>query len=299
MAVKRIPIIPCLVGALFWAVANSADAARDRRIQKQDRSRQMRVLVGDLDRLASMTPEEYAQPAAAARMDAAVSGFIKTYDEVGVKLKPVRQQKIRRQLDDVVKTYQAKKPIKVTAAKAKQTRAELLDALKVNLAPAITPEFAKGAAVYKEHCVTCHGSKGQPPEMLAKKLHPPPTDLSQQKNMRGVGPFRVFNDLMVGVPGTAKKPFADLLADEELWSVAFYSVALRHLGDASATIPDYEKMCKSWPTTEQPSAADLEKLSLVEVSRLSDQEISARFKQNDRVLGYIRLCLPFAGSLRR
>ncbi len=299
MANWRIPIIPILLSMLLLSSASAVLAARDRRIQKQDRSRQMRILVGELDRMSDLNAGALA--ANRPRLDAAINDLLSTYDQVAVKLKPARQKKIRRQIEQLVTGYRQGAAAKVIGTQAAAIRRELLDALKVNTTPVLTPDFANGQKIYDEHCAVCHGAKGVPPEALAKKLRPPPADLSRSDTMQAVSPFRVYNDLLVGIPGTAKKAFVDVLADEELWNVAFYSLTLRHLGAAGDDPKklQLQHLCQTWPKAAIPSPPMLVGLRLADVSMMTERELEKRLINREKALAYTRLCLSFAGSLPR
>lgn len=92
--------------------------------------------------------------------------------------------------------------------------------------PEEPPSLVRGAAVYSEHCVLCHGeSGGAGPQAAA--FDPPPADLSHSEALSAVSVVDFFRKVNVGVAGTAMPGFADTLGLADRWAVALYAATLR------------------------------------------------------------------------
>ncbi len=93
--------------------------------------------------------------------------------------------------------------------------------------PATAPSLARGGALYRQLCVSCHGESGDGGP-LASSLDPPPSDLSDRDGLRGTSVVDFFRKVNVGVAGTAMPAFADQLGNDDRWAVALYAATLRH-----------------------------------------------------------------------
>ncbi|KPY75002.1 Lead uptake protein, partial [Pseudomonas syringae pv. spinaceae] len=63
------------------------------------------------------------------------------------------------------------------ARQARQLAAKLAVAYEVSQAPAITPDPARGAPLYAQHCSVCHGDTGAGDGPAGIGLEPPPSNL--------------------------------------------------------------------------------------------------------------------------
>lgn len=100
--------------------------------------------------------------------------------------------------------------------------------------PLRPPSLARGAAVYREQCLPCHGPSGRGDGPKASHLEGPrPASLADREAMRGVSPVDVFRKLTIGVAETAMPEFEETLSVEDRWAVATYVATLR--ADAGAT----------------------------------------------------------------
>ena len=94
--------------------------------------------------------------------------------------------------------------------------------------PARPPSLARGAAVYQEQCVQCHGAAGRGDGPKARHLEgPPPASLADRAVMSDVSPVDVYRKLTIGVAGTAMPQFEEALSPEDRWAVAAYVATLR------------------------------------------------------------------------
>ena len=79
----------------------------------------------------------------------------------------------------------------VIAAAARNLAAGLLTAYPVPLAPARTPDLARGAALYADNCASCHGGKGEGPSAAFAQLDPPPIAFKDRARARESSPFAI------------------------------------------------------------------------------------------------------------
>ena len=87
------------------------------------------------------------------------------------------------------------------------------------MAPARTPDPARGAALYAENCASCHGAKGEGPTAAFAKLDPPPIAFADPVRARERSIFGLYQVVSQGLEGTAMQSFA-ALPDADRWAVA-------------------------------------------------------------------------------
>src|SRR5206468_2696275 len=89
--------------------------------------------------------------------------------------------------------------------------------------PRRPPSLARGAAVFREQCVQCHGAAGRGDGPKAHQLEgPPPASLADRAAMGTVSPVDVYRKVTIGVAGTAMPQFEETLSPEDRWAVATY-----------------------------------------------------------------------------
>ncbi len=95
--------------------------------------------------------------------------------------------------------------------------------------PAERPSLPRAQALYVQNCAVCHGSRGDADTERARQLDPQPASFRDPQRLRELSPYRVYNALTFGVPGTAMASFASLPPNER-WDLAFYVFRLGHDG---------------------------------------------------------------------
>jgi high-affinity iron transporter len=144
---------------------------------------------------------------------------------------------------------------------------QLLSIYPVPIAPKTVPDLARGAALYQESCVACHGATGHGDGPAAAQLDPPPVAFTDAERARARSLFSLYEATSQGVAGTAMQGFS-ALSPEDRWALAFYvgtlayPEATRQEGaklwkqDASVRerIPDLDTLVRQ---TENELAADL------------------------------------------
>ena len=116
----------------------------------------------------------------------------------------------------------AKESPREVARQARSVAAALLNAYPVPLAPARSPDLARGATLYGQNCASCHGMSGDGRGPDAARLDPPPIAFSDAARARERSVFGLYQVIEQGLDGTAMQSFADLPAADR-WALAFYS----------------------------------------------------------------------------
>jgi len=103
--------------------------------------------------------------------------------------------------------------------------------------PATPPSLQRGAVVFRERCIQCHGESGRGDGPKAKSLEgPPPANLADHAVMGDKSLLDIFRRISVGTPRTAMPEFGEDLSDDDRWAVASYVAALQYGGSATAAI---------------------------------------------------------------
>ncbi|HUG53711.1 MAG TPA: FTR1 family protein [Vicinamibacteria bacterium] len=97
--------------------------------------------------------------------------------------------------------------------------------------PAGTPSLDRARVLYAESCATCHGSTGDARTPRAAELDPAPVSFRDPGRQAAMSPYRVYNTLTFGIPGTAMASF-EALPSADRWALAFYVLRLGHAGEA-------------------------------------------------------------------
>jgi high-affinity iron transporter len=96
--------------------------------------------------------------------------------------------------------------------------------------PSERPNLPSAQALYAQSCATCHGATGNADTEKAKTLDPMPARFKDPHRLGELSPYRIYNALTFGVPGTAMASF-EALTPSERWSLAFFVFRLGHEGE--------------------------------------------------------------------
>lgn len=124
----------------------------------------------------------------------------------------------------------AKSPPPEVADLARDLAASLLAAYPVPVAPATAPSLQRGAALYQNQCVSCHGAQGRGDGSLAASLNPRPIDFTDRERAKERSVFALHQAITRGVEGTSMPAFATL-SDDDRWAIAFYVSTLSYSDD--------------------------------------------------------------------
>jgi high-affinity iron transporter len=105
---------------------------------------------------------------------------------------------------------------------ARGLAADLLTAYPVPLAPEKAPDFARGAALYKQNCAACHGLTGDGRGPDAANLATPPIAFTDRQRAEQRSLFALYQTITQGIDGTAMPSWSDLSSDDR-WALALYA----------------------------------------------------------------------------
>jgi high-affinity iron transporter len=120
----------------------------------------------------------------------------------------------------------------IVAELGRAARDEIISRLSLVTMPRKRPNLQNAAALFAQSCAACHGTDGLGETDLAVAMDPRPTSFKDRDRRLALSPFRVYNALTLGVPGTAMPAFEGL-SPVERWDLAFYVLSLGHEGEAA------------------------------------------------------------------
>jgi high-affinity iron transporter len=121
----------------------------------------------------------------------------------------------------------------VVAGLGKAAREDVVARLSLVVAPRQRPNLENAKALFAQSCQTCHGSDGLGETPVAAALDPRPASFKDPDRRSAQSPYRAYNALTLGVPGTAMPAF-EALSPAERWDLAFYVLRLAHEGETAA-----------------------------------------------------------------
>ncbi|RMN26085.1 Lead uptake protein [Pseudomonas coronafaciens pv. zizaniae] len=121
------------------------------------------------------------------------------------------------------------------ARQARQLAAKLAAAYEVSQAPAVTPDPARGAPLYAQHCSVCHGDTGAGDGPAGIGLEPAPSNLRDTARLDRLSLYDLYSSLGLGIAGTDMPAFADQLDDRQRWDIATYIASFSAQPVANAT----------------------------------------------------------------
>ena len=133
----------------------------------------------------------------------------------------------------------AKAPAERVAELTRRMERELMRVHPVAMAPRQVPDLARGALLYQQSCVTCHGAEGRGDGPSGAALDPPPTDFHDRERAHQRSLYGLYNTITLGVAGTGMASFGHL-SDEDRWALAF------HVGSLYADEPTLARGAREW-----------------------------------------------------
>jgi len=184
---------------------------------------------------------------------------------------PAADDPLLRALVELESLVKAKADPAVVARASRGAREEAVARFGLRTMPSERPSLAQAEALYASSCATCHGVRGEADTERAKTLDPRPARFRDPRRLGELSPYRIYNALTFGVPGTAMASF-DALSPAERWSLAFFVFRLGHEGE----------------TVGEPTA-----MTLADLSARTDREILDRLRADGRgdgapALAYLR-----------
>lgn len=142
----------------------------------------------------------------------------------------------------------------------------------INVSPSSIPDLEAGKKIFQTSCTACHGNTGRGDGLAGVNLDPKPANFHDADLVWNSAPYKFFNTIRLGVPGTGMIAFPQL-SDKDVWNVAFY---IKSLG--------YEKA--------DAKLAEAATFSIGEVSSLTDAELVAKLNKPEdeakAIIGSIR-----------
>src|SRR3989338_8639058 len=136
-------------------------------------------------------------------------------------------KEIGTQLQELKTLIQNKAAHEKVSELCRKIQSQVISITKLEVAPAKWPNLNRGKHIFEQNCMSCHGLQGYGDGPLAKNLNPKPSNFQDTDYMKSVSPFKAFNTIRLGVPGTGMVPFHSL-SDKDVWDLAFYVVSLRY-----------------------------------------------------------------------
>src|SRR5262245_25654507 len=159
--------------------------------------------------------------------------FISDAREIAHELARSAEDPLVRQVDGVAAPVASKAPAGSVASACREAREAAVARFGLQTAPPARPSLERARALYAQACATCHGEKGDARVAASERLDPPPADFTDPERLGGLSPFRAYNAVSFGVPGTAM-PSYESLAPKERWELSFYVFKLGHQGRPAA-----------------------------------------------------------------
>ncbi|MNC02677.1 Ferrous iron permease EfeU precursor [compost metagenome] len=147
----------------------------------------------------------------------------------------------------------------VVAIQARQLAADLVSSYRISLTPRITPDPARGAALFAQHCSVCHGASGLGDGPAGVGLEPPPANMRDAARMDRLSLYDLYNSIGLGVEGTDMPAFASELDERARWDlashVAGFSASPAATGGASFSLEQLAGRTPQQVASEQGPAA--------------------------------------------
>jgi high-affinity iron transporter len=141
---------------------------------------------------------------------------------------------LRQRIERLKEAVGARLDPSAVASLGRVAREEVVARLGLVTTPLKQPDLIRAQTLYAESCATCHGQDGLGQTEVAASLDPRPANFKNATRRRAQSPYRIYNALTLGVPGTAMPAF-DALSSSERWDLAFYVLRLAHDGEKASS----------------------------------------------------------------
>lgn len=145
---------------------------------------------------------------------------------------------------------------------ARKLQQDAIRLARIEVSPRTFPNLNVGAKLFQNNCTSCHGEKGHGDGIAGANLDPKPANFHDPDLVWGSSPFKFYNTIRLGVPGTGMAAFSHL-TDEEVWSLAFY--------------------LKTFPYQDKPDSVAATSFSIKELASMTDEELAEKLGgKNDK-----------------
>jgi high-affinity iron transporter len=138
---------------------------------------------------------------------------------------------LTKALDQLAALVDAKATPAEVGAACRAAKDEAVARFGLRTTPTERPSLPRAEELFKQSCAPCHGINGDADTERARQLQPQPVSFKDPARRAVLSPYRVFNTLTFGVPGTAMASF-DSLTPADRWNLAFYVFRLGHGAEA-------------------------------------------------------------------
>lgn len=159
-------------------------------------------------------------------------------------------------VDELLKLIRSKGSATEVSKRARELQSQAIRLAEIQVAPTSWPDIATGAKLFQANCVSCHGVQGKGDGIAGAALDPKPANFHDLDLVWNSAPYKFFNTIRLGVPGTGMAAFPHF-SDQEVWALAFYLKSLPYEGAGKGS------------TVEKS-------LSLQDSATLTDSEIAER-----------------------
>jgi mono/diheme cytochrome c family protein len=187
--------------------------------------------------------------------------YVEAFDEHGTLVRPYELDEARLLLadarplaDSLVGTLRldddlarltanldARAPVDAVVAQVRALRTRITEATGVveDVLPPAPPSAARGEALFRTHCVSCHGVTGKGDGPDAATATRPPPDFTNPGFMRAETPVDFFHVISLGRRGAAMPAWGDVLPVQERWDLVSHVVGL---GTRAGLLADGERI---------------------------------------------------------
>lgn len=162
---------------------------------------------------------------------------------------PERQGKaaLMRGVEELGKAIEERRDGAEVTSQARRLANVLVQTYQVSLTPRLSPEPARGAPLYAQHCAACHGQTGAGDGPAGVNLDPPPSNMRDKARMDLLSLYGLFNTISLGIEGTGMQGYAAQLDERQRWDLASYVASLS--AESTATGPSFtlEQLAKLTP----------------------------------------------------
>lgn len=172
-----------------------------------------------------------------------------------------KDKEFSEQISALVLLIQKKGSPDDVAKLARKLQQDAIRLANLQVAPVAWPDISLGSKLYQQNCVSCHGVEARGDGPAGAALDPKPANFHDAELVKNSAPYKFYNTVRLGVPGTGMAAFPHL-SDKDVWALAFY---LKSLG--------YEQV--------SGQSVDSSQLDLKDIATLTDAEIVQKLTIKD------------------
>jgi len=110
----------------------------------------------------------------------------------------------------------------------REIQSRLITEYAAHIAPVVVPDKAHGQSLYTEYCSSCHGDGRGSAGKLSRDLKSVPMPFIAPGSDESQNAFGIFATVVHGVDRSEMASMLDIIDIDQLWSIAYYVMSLRH-----------------------------------------------------------------------